>query len=347
MKKILFLSTILSLLLSSCTQKVYLNEQSQVMDDQYDSEFPALPTARFLAEVNESIKQVNVMAYYNGFEFSRASGLKWQDVKSNNFENRAINEIQTNIPATGTATIIYSDPGKIALLTCSHVIFFPDTITSYFSDSNGDNTVYIQKIYFKRRHSINVSGIPGSNELRIIAMDENSDIAIIGKNYVNPVKDALKSLNYPKGKASELQVGVFVYLFGFPRGERLVTSNIIGQVGKGPNNRFVINTPMTNGISGGLVLAIRDGIPNFEVVGMVYAVAGEVIIYLTPDLKTNPSVLDAQQKYMGDIYLNSTKQVVYGITYATSIESIENFLEENRDEISLNGFNIEEFFSKK
>ena len=39
---------------------------------------------------------------------------------------------QTN---SGTGTVIYSNEGKVGILTCAHVVEFPDTIISYFADS--------------------------------------------------------------------------------------------------------------------------------------------------------------------------------------------------------------------
>ena len=94
-------------------------------------------------------------------------------------------------------------------------------------------------------------------------------------------------------------------------------------------------------------MAIRDGVPNFELVGMIFAVAGERFEYLAPEEDTDNSNPDMVRQYDGDIYVNTTRTIIYGITYALSIESIEEFLENNKDVFISKGYDYDQILKSK
>jgi predicted RecA/RadA family phage recombinase len=332
-------------LLISCTKTVYITEGTRVVDGQYDSEFPNLPTTDYLHEVNKSIKIINTMSSYKGYEFPLIGGLIESELSDSLIKERALNEIYVNNPASGTATIIYHDNSKIALLTCAHIVMSPDTIVTYLSNKNGDKTPFVQSVYYKVRQNLTISGLPEVKGFEIIAVDEKSDIAVVGKNYKKVQRLTNNVFQFPKGKAEELKAGTFVYLFGFPRGERMVSSALVGRANRNRNHDFILDAPMHKGISGGLVLALRDGVPNFELVGMVFAVAGERISFLGPAQNQEPIKDELQRLYTGDVYLNSVRQIIYGITYAISIEQISSFFEKNKEVFRGKGFDSERFLN--
>ena len=333
--------------LSACTRTIYISEKSIIHDAEYDSEFPSQPTSDYLEDINNSVKMVNTMSSYHGYEFTMKDGPLKSQIRDPKISEKAIKEKYLNSPASGTATVIFHDPDRVALLTCYHVVQSPDTIINYFLDENGKQTPFIESVYFKVRHTITVTGVPEVNDFEVLAFDDQKDLAVIGKKYSTKQVLNLSVFTYPKGRAEELRMGTFVYVFGFPRGERMVGATIVSRANKDRDHGFVLNTPMHRGISGGLVMAIRDGIPNFEWVGMVFAVAGERIEYLVPERETEAQPSDVQHPYSGDIYLNSTRSIVYGITYAVSIESIELFFQESKMALAAKGFNSDLFLQEK
>lgn len=345
MKQILFIFA--ALILTYCTRTVYISEKTNLRDGQYDSEFPSQPTSEYLEDINRSVKMVNTMSSYRGYEFSLKNGPLRSQIGNPKIADKAVKEKYLNSPASGTATIIYHSPERIALLTCNHVISSPDTIVTYFLDEDGKQTPFIESVYYKVRQSITVTGIPEVNDFEVIASDPNKDLAVIGKKYSQKHVLNLSVFTYPVGKAEDLHMGTFVYLFGFPRGERMVGTSIVSRSNKDRDHGFVLNAPMHKGISGGLVMAIRDGVPNFEWVGMVFAVAGERIEYLVPEKESDLPSVDIQRIYTGDVYLNSTRSIVYGITYAVSIESIREFLELNTGVFSEKGYDSTLFLKEK
>ncbi len=343
---LIFLISSVSIFLS-CTKTVYISDNSRIIDGEYDSEFPHLPTTEYLEEINQSVKLVNAIASYRGYDFPLSAGLIKSKLHEEDIKENALKEKYLNSPASGTATVIFQDPSKVALLTCAHIVNFPDTIVTYFLDKKGKKTPFVQSVYYKVRQNLTVTGLPEVNNYEIFTTDDKKDIAIIGKTYSKFQSRNIPEFSYPKGKAEELKMGTFVYLFGFPRGERMVSTAIVGRANKDRNHGFIVDAPMHNGISGGLVLAVRDGVPNFELVGMIFAVAGEHISFLGPDKDSEPIELDMQRLYTGDVYLNSTRQVVYGITYAVSIEAIESFINDNKDLFKIRGFDSDLFLSSK
>jgi len=330
-----------------CTKTVYLSDNNRIVDGEYDSEFPHLPTTDYLEKINSSVKLVNALASYRGYELPLYGGLIRSELSDSLAKQKALREKYLNSPASGTATIIYHDNSRVALLTCAHIVSFPDTIITHFLDKNGKKTPFIQSVYYKVRQSLTVTGLPEVSDYEIIASDENKDIAVIGKTYNRLHNLNIREFDYPKGSAEELKAGTFVYLFGFPRGERMVSTAIVGRANKDKDHNFIVDAPMHKGISGGLVLAVRDGVPNFELVGMVFAVARESISFLGPDEETEPIELDMQRPYSGNIFLNSTRQIIYGITYAVSIESIQTFFWDHRDSFDAAGFDSNLFLNSK
>ncbi len=330
-----------------CTKTVYISDNNRIVDGAYDSEFPHIPTVDYLENINESVKLVNAMASYRGYDLPLYDGLIRSELSDSLVQQKAIDKRFFNSPASGTATIIYHDNSKVALLTCAHIVNFPDTIITYFLNKYGKKTPFVQSVFFKVRHTLSVSGLPEVADYKILAADKKKDIAVIGKKYDKPQHLNVQEFKYPKGKAEELKAGTFVYLFGFPRGERMVSTAIVGRANKDREHGFIVDASIHNGISGGLVLAVRDGVPNFELVGMVFAVAGQSFSFLGPEQASEPIELDMQRPYSGEIYLNATRQIVYGITYAVSIETIEKFFNKNKTSFEEQGFNSDLFLSKK
>lgn len=330
-----------------CTKTVYISDNNRIIDGLYDSEFPNIPTVDYLEEIHKSVKLVNAMASYKGYDLPLSGGLIRSELNDSLVKQKAVMERYLNSPASGTATVIYHDNSKVALLTCAHIVSFPDTIVTYFLDKQGKRTPFVQSVYYKIRQSLTVTGLPEVNDYDILAVDEKKDIAVIGKKYSKSQQMNVRDFDYPKGRAKELKAGTFVYLFGFPRGERMVTTAIVGRANRDRGHGFIVDAPVHSGISGGLVLAIRDGVPNFELVGMIFAVAAQSISYLGPNNATDPTEFDVGHPYFGDIYINSTRQIVYGITYAVSIEAIEIFIDNNKVSFEAKGFNGNLFLNRK
>jgi len=341
MRYYLSLFTII-LILSGCTQQVQYYKSNVVKDGQYDSEFPTQPISDEIEKIMNTVKMVSALAFYENYTFSQESKLTKKDIADGSFKGKAIKLAYLNKPATGTATVIHYKDRKIALLTCAHVLNFPDTVYTYFEDIFGRDSEYISSITIKSRQSNNVIELPQVQDFEILAMDSEQDLAIIGKELTVKATFPIPVFNYKIGTAEDLRWGTHTYLIGCPRGKKMITSCIVSRPGE---NTFLIDAAMPRGISGGIVLALRDGVPNFELVGMAIAISAETKSYLSPVVDITRSEFDTHNPYKDEVFINIHDEIYYGVTHATSIEQIIQFIENNKELLQSKGYNTANFFT--
>ncbi len=320
----------ISLFLSTCSTVSYKEVYPTLADGKYDSEFPYKGASDELREISSSVQRVHSSVYYKTYTFDENSNLTLDNLKNTNLQNIAISEGYADQTNSGTGTIIYSNEGKVAILTCAHVVEFPDTIITYFADSNGNFTQYIQVIFLKERQSIYAAGFPEGSEFEMLISDKNNDLALIGKDYKILSNLKFPVFNYPMGKGKELDWGSFVYIFGYPINNQMVTKAIVSNPNRDENGSFLVDAVVNNGMSGGIVLAIRDGVPNFEMVGMIQWVPEEEENILVPVKLKNNEEYSPIVPYNGDQYVKRFSSIRYGIARVISAEKISSFLRENR-----------------
>ena len=80
--------------------------------------------------------------------------------------------------------------------------------------------------------------------------------------------------------------------------------------------------------------------PNFELMGSVNAVSTREASVLCPDPAASPMSLARSYSYKGEIFVDKQLSVVYGITFAVSIENIKDFINDNRRVLEDKGFNL-------
>jgi hypothetical protein len=255
-------------------------------------------------------------------------------------EKKAISEEYGNNSLSGTAFTVSSENGAIALITCAHIISFPDTVITYRADSTGTVSQYIETISIKDKENIYVAGFPEGSEVDILAKDDQSDIALLGRKYSAQTGFRIPVFPYPSGYAKELEWGTFVYLFGYPINYQMVTKAIVSSPNRDSQGSFLVDAVVNPGFSGGLVLAIRDGVPHFELVGMVQWVPEEEETFLAPRKLNSGKTYNTLVPYTGEVYPARHKSIKYGITKIIPIESIKAFLDKNRFKIKSEGYEI-------
>jgi len=334
----LVLSTvILPVLLTifACTRVVYDEELFVMPDGRYDSEFPNKNGSDELADILESVKMINSIAYYVGYNFSEISAVR---EISESALSKANHVFYFNETSAGTATIIYNYGNRLALLTCEHIVTFPDTIITYYEDSDR-----IRTVSFLKRQTNYVNGIPDGSDLKVIISDKNHDLALIGRERES--KAYLPVFSYPLGEAKKLEWGSFVYLLGYPKGNKMITRGIVSSPNRNKKDySFLVDALFNKGFSGGLILALKDGIPNFELVGIAKSVSADYNFVLTPEKNYTRNEMEMDLPYTGDLFVEERSTISYGITNTTSIESIRHFLTANRLKLEELGYEFSYFF---
>ncbi len=336
----------LLIFLLACSRHIYRTAYPTLSDGKYDSEFPYRSSSQELHKVIQSVKRLNCIAYYKSYVFPEGSQVRLQDINPGIIKKLAEKKIYFNNSVTGTATIVLVNGNQVAALTCAHVVDFPDTIVAYFLEDGNRPSEFVQSIAFKERQSNIIPELPERGELEILAMDPKSDLAILGKTFHTTIPPDIVPFSFPLGKAKELDWGNFVYMFGYPKGYPMITRGIVSDPDRDNRGSFLVDALFNRGFSGGIVLAIRDGVPNFELVGIANSVAADAEYVLTPGKNYNLSVYDPHIPFTDDIYVQFKKNINYGITFVIPTETIREFIRRNLPELERKGFDLS-FLLKK
>ena len=334
MKLLIFL-LIISIFFISCSSTE--TKEAAPFVNEYTTIFPNNDVADELELISKSIRLINNLTFYRSYAFYDST-ITIDNLTDFDILQRATLTTTLSKTSSGTGSIISVSGNKIALLTAAHIVSYPDTIITYYS-YNGRRSKYIESILFKERQKI-YSDLPEGGMLKIIAMDDKNDIAIIGNSFnkITPIRFPVFDFQF--GNAKELKWGSFVYLLGFPMHNKMVTSGIVSNPNYNGTGNFLVDAPINRGSSGGLVLAIRGKAPNFELVGIVSSVPAEKRYVLTPnnpsrDINFLPGTL-----YSGDMTIEKLDGIKYGIGKIVSAEKIKLFIKKYESELINSGYII-------
>ncbi len=337
---ILRFSIISSLLLLnlSCSSAHFNTKQLFETDGKYDSEFPYKNGSAQLEQISNTIYRVSSVAFYRTYTFDSKSKFKKSDLTDEIIKKNFIKTTVIDKPALGTGTLIYSNRQTVGILTCAHVVNFPDTVITYFAESNGIFSDYVQSISFKTRENIYVAGFPEGSQVDIILMDEDLDVALLGRQFGGDKAAKFPVFNYSFGNAKELEWGSFVYLLGYPLNYKILSRALVSSPNYDKDGSFLIDAPINRGFSGGMILAVRDGVPNFELVGIVQSVPEENENVLEPSPIDEKFKYSSIVPYTGDSFVKQINILKYGIAKVIPIDVILNFLRKNKEYLISKGY---------
>ncbi len=341
---VLSLSMLLSL---SCSSTSYREVYPILADGKYDSEFPYRGCSAQLEKISESVRMISCIAYYKSYIFSPEAKIRLSDLQDPQLKEKAIKEVFLNRTSSGSATTIYFENKRIAFLTCAHVVVFSDTIITYYREENRKETEFIQSLAVKDRQSNYVASIQSACDLEILAIDKGSDLAVVGQRMYEQSAQNVAVFNYPIGRAKELEWGTFVYLFGYPAGYQMITKGIVSSPNRDKHGSFLTDAVSNRGFSGGIVLAIRDGVPNFELVGMATLVPASQQYFMTPFKEGEIVDFELDAPFKGDVYVESRTDIIYGIAPAISSEVIVDFLEKYQQQLQEKGYDVRSFLERQ
>lgn len=327
------------LLSFSCTTRQYSGTQEQVLaDNKYDSEYPNRSLSAELEFISNTVKKIDCLAFYVSYVFPPDNPLKEHHITDSIIKLYSTGNAISNEAVTGTAVTIYYDGYLLGMLTCAHVVDFPDTIITRYDDGKGP----VEVVSIKIRQQNYIKDVPDGDPVEVLATDKKNDLAFLSKKLdahtLQPVV-----LNYPIGKSKDLEWGSVVYVMGFPVGNLMVTRALVSNPGDAGKGRFLTDALYNRGISGSPVFSIRDGVPNFELVGIASSAAAQQIYYLKPG-KESLEYINSEEKYNGDIFVDQKRDIKYGVTFNTSIEEVIAFLRDNKELLSRKGFDTDKFF---
>jgi len=326
----LLLAITLVLLFVSCTSEDQIRKTAypDLYDGKYDSEFPYRSSSEQLEKISNTIRLVNSIAFYRTYHFEKEDSITVDSVRQGKLKNYLPGSTSFEETASGTGTLIYYSRRTVAILTCNHVIDFQDSVKTYYITKEGKNTGLLKDFSVVVKQDIYVVPFFEDGTFEVIARDENLDIAILSKRLITQPTFSVPTFNFPKGSADELSWGTFVYVFGFPANNKMISKAIVSNPNYDKNSSFLIDAVANRGMSGGIVLAIRDGVPNFELVGMVLSTPA-TFEYTVRPYKDNNLVIGSE--YTGPLIADTHRNIIYGIARVLSINAISDFLDDNSE----------------
>jgi hypothetical protein len=339
---IFFFYLFLLIFFSGCVNNKLSQLSKGLKDGRYDSEFPSANASTAIEQITHSVKKLYCVSSYSTYQFKREAKVTRFHLWNGTYKKAAWGVISTNETTFGTATIIVHADSRVALLTCAHIIHSPDTLIGYYETTEEDPLLYIKSFSVKEKQENWVKDLSSCGPFQVLASDLLSDIAILGKKCESAM-DTIIPFSYPAGKAKELEWGNFVYAFGYPLGNLIVTKGIISLPANRPSGEFTLDALLNKGCSGGIILGIRDGVPNFELVGIIKSVNAVQDQFLKPSQDDTPYA--DYIPYKGDIFVGRSERIHYGLNAVVPFEVIQDFYQKHRMELLKDGFNLDGFFN--
>ncbi len=337
-----WLLMVLLITLPGCTKRVYRQASSVSIGNQYDTGFPDKDCSDQLETILKSVKKVNCFVNYRTYVFGEQSHIILSDLKNEQLISKIQASLLTNEATSGTALVVLSDKSKLALLTCAHVVDLPDTVINWSEYSDLGSNRYIHSISVKIRQLIAVRDMGENNSFTLLASDHSSDLALLGRISSEPAAPA-PVFPFPAGDSKDLGWGSFIYLAGYPAGQLMVTKGIVSKAADARSN-FLTDAPFNEGFSGGIALATREGVPNFELVGIGRSVSARTEYYLKPEKENYEYSYNPAIPYQGSLYVSQKKDLNYGITWVIPINQVREFYLSNRLKLHATGFDLDSFF---
>ncbi|MGE5401056.1 MAG: S1 family peptidase [Ignavibacteriales bacterium] len=329
----------------SCSTTTIKEGQQDFQDGRYDSEFPNKRCSKQLEAISESIKLINSIAYYRTTYFSEESKILRSELNSETIKKHGIRLEYMDNSASGTATVIFYNFKRVAVITCAHVVDFEDTLITYFK-SPDKKQGYVQSIAIKERQANYIADFPEGGELDIIKIDRPLDIAVLGREYLHEPQEKISVFSYPLGEAKELGWGSFVYIFGYPMGYKTLTKALVSSPNRDKNGAFIIDAVFNRGFSGGIILAIKDGVPNFELVGMIKALFADYEYIIKPSRDFDLDQYNPIIPYSKELYVERRMNIKYGLSKAIPIESIKQYFIDNEAYFFSRGYDFNKFINE-
>lgn len=315
----------------------------QIPQAYYQTAWPARDHSGELTRAFDSVKRVTYTAEYETWLFAEDAAITDSDIATDRFRARADTSFSASRSKSGTATIIARSGNRLTLLTTNHVVHFPERQIEYWggeADRAGGAATprRVASVSLRTSERGLLIPHPGMRPFEVLARDERNDLAILGLELVETMDTSrFAPLDLATGDARRLAWGSFVYVLGFPSGYPMVTRAIVSNPNWDGRGAFVTDGLWNEGISGGLILAVRGGTESLEPVGLARAGAAAREFRLQPDtLRVTAEA--GSQGYTGPVFAESVLRIQYGITLPVSMTRATEFLDRHRAELRSRGY---------
>ena len=243
--------------------------------------------------------------------------------------------VGTGLMLARRATGMSLDAGVV--LTAAHVVSAPDTVRAYLWDPRGQPTGVLASISVKVSDFVFVSGRGGVNVGATVGrVDQDHDLALLTASIPAGVS-TMQDFGFRIGNASELDWGSFAYLIGYPHGQAQMVWGVVSRGERG--GEFVVGATVNFGYSGGPVLAVRDGLPNLELVGICRGASVNKLRYIAPNDLLTPGAR-MTPRMIEETTVKEFQQIEYGSAFVIPVDVIRPFVLAARDVFTGKGIDV-------
>jgi len=324
--------------LSSCATTQQTARPNQQSVNKYTASFPTKDVSDQLVAIQQSVKRITSKANFR-IHFFNNQNLTLKEIRqSPNIGKLASKNESVQRGIAGTAVAILRNDNHIALVTARHVVSFPDTIVTYKQGKNIPQHKFVASIGIKKKQNNYLIYKYRLLTMHKIAEDKKHDLALIDVP-VEGTKVDIPPLDITYGHAKRLQVGSFIYIFGYPLGAEMVTRGIVSKPNYDGRGSFLTDAIFNHGISGGLIAASDNNFRTFQWVGMAVTASATQQQVLIPNPNNGQDYYN-HQAYTDTAYVSKKKTINYGLTSSTPVDQILAFLIQNEAKLKKIGLSV-------
>ena len=343
LKKILVLPVILiGFLGCSSSEKATVERVTHDTDSRYMSSTGSDFMREELRKGMDSVYRIQSSVGYRTYQFDLDDLPMKMDLEGADLELRAVDTIHDNNMRAGSAVILSNRRGKTLLLTASHIVAFPDTIWHHPEGVLPGPQSSVEAVTVKVSTSRTLIGRDGIYNFDIAVNDPKLDLALLAYDFEEDERPDLAPLQMGTGRSAALDWTDKVYAVGYPLGIQMVTTAMVSRPPHSSRRNFVFDASINRGFSGGAIFAERGDGTGMEWVGVVSSASGTHEEYLVPESRRDREY-HPDSEYEGEIYVQRSQRINYGIAYGVGIDRIRQFISDHIDELRTLGIYLPDY----
>jgi len=322
-KRLLSLVLILVAVFSGC-RTLPLEEAGRGMPS-YASDFENTLMQEQFNTLSERVLRVVSYVGYETQVFEPGSNITLEMLKSDGVELSGVRTRQhSNESFGGTALVVSTDDSAAVLLTCRHVVSYPDTVFSYDDRADRYGNRYLLGISVKSDQLVVVSDGRTHWPALLCSEDPENDLALI----------RIQRYFGTSGMVSLLAVddsgfprwGDRVWMLGYPSGKAVLTGGILSRC-RDNDRLLVTDAPFSEGCSGAAAFVWDNYAGVFRLAGIGRSVAARTRFQLRPESRIHEKSYNTSLPYRGAVFIDPVKEHVPGVTFIIPAPVIMNFLD--------------------
>lgn len=323
---------------SSSQQSTSTDANQPRTTEHYTSSFPQKDVSRQLQRIHKSVLRIVTTGFYNNYSFEKRY-ITLNDIKTNDLDDIASGVYNSEGSTAGTSIILDHRSDKSLLLTCEHIVSFPDTLIKYYKGDDIPENTFVKSISIKRDQSNIAYTEPELESFDVLATNPRSDLALLRVDHATDEDLNIEPLPIISGDSERMQLGSFLYIMGFPKGYPMITRGVTSTTDDWKERFFITDALFNPGISGGLIIATRNNFRSFQWVGVASSATANREDVLVPR-PISEQYSKATLPYQDSVFVQQKTRINYGITQAVKIDEVKKFLSEQEQQIIREGFDL-------